>query len=746
MSTRRSASVGALPHERKHFVLRSGSSGSGGVSLDVRCACQYFGGETPSSSQGNRINVSTIGKREHQPTCIQYQGGKPNSTPALRQQEGEQLSSPASVDISFLERHPDLQKTSRTRGLVVRSISDAEDPLFQRCKRTRYDSADRMSNEGGGADGGGITTTTYDSVSMHRGISLRRVSRSPSQAKDLFVADLNIGGMSPTSKRQSPQKRRSVSASRRSSHVDFSRFASYQQVPQINLITPTPLPSTTVPYSSEKAPDFPATNIYKLSTTENKENIPHTDDIFTAEIESIESPTTTKLTLAIDINETIKRSTSQLNLITDTERDDENINPKVEEKMTTSTLPVAREIRKMSINVIDTILKRSHPPDEKDTSSSAIISKKPATETEVAEIDNIHSVPSISKLSDIQAPTDETAEIVLTEETQVPVKASYASRFKSMFSLKPTSNVSTTEERDLDQKKRGKSPAFSEISISRVEVSANVAIEVKTGSNAATSSKKANTETSKQVTETFSLKVDDMDQYMIKPSKPKSTSLSRSGTVTRSMSKEFVAGGSSALNIERQGISTSPIEIKDSFVPIIAPRGIVDPELWSSTNKVILPRRSSAVELPRSSSISRATSEHIYPESRGRPLYSAVIAIDSQGKKIVPPRSLSSSDRRADTLDDRQPIARGFSEQRVTLPMSNRQILDSRKDLSDLPSDSRKRLSFYVADPNAKIYPSTDQKTLTKATVCSENEGKVQSLTQDSQKPTKEEEPLKRTR
>ncbi|XP_073843372.1 uncharacterized protein isoform X5 [Musca autumnalis] len=268
MSARRSASVGALPQEKKHFVSRNESTG--GITLDVRCACQYFQSDSLLPERVNPVDSRPNSRLDfqHDPQCTEYAyeeqqraaASSPRPPPLAMHSisgdrkllAGERVTLPdperqsmrsmgkhhrswdqasASVDISFVEKYPELEDTAKRRGLVVRSISD-DDPQQQQHlsrSRQRFTSVDRMSN----ASGGGVGHRDPETMSMHSVRSLRRISRSPSKG-DLFVADINI---------EQPQRReqRSVSASRRSSNMDLY----HSMPPQINVITPTPLPQMT---------------------------------------------------------------------------------------------------------------------------------------------------------------------------------------------------------------------------------------------------------------------------------------------------------------------------------------------------------------------------------------------------------------------------------------------------------------------------------------------------------------------
>uniref|UniRef100_A0A1I8MSB3 Uncharacterized protein n=1 Tax=Musca domestica TaxID=7370 RepID=A0A1I8MSB3_MUSDO len=275
MSTRRSASVGALPQEKKHFVSRNESAG--GITLDVRCACQYFQSDSLLPERINPVDSRPNSRLDfqHDPQCAEYGYEEPMHVPGSfspRPQAahsplpltsasmamhsisgdrkllaGERITQPdperqsmrsigkhrswdqasASVDISFVEKYPELEDTAKKRGLVVRSISD-DDPQQQMQRgRQRFTSVDRMSNASGGGQ------RDPETMSMHSVRSLRRISRSPSKG-DLFVADIKI---------DQPRRReqRSVSASRRSSNMDLY----HSMPPHINVITPTPQPQMT---------------------------------------------------------------------------------------------------------------------------------------------------------------------------------------------------------------------------------------------------------------------------------------------------------------------------------------------------------------------------------------------------------------------------------------------------------------------------------------------------------------------
>ncbi|KAL5291481.1 hypothetical protein ACFFRR_010711 [Megaselia abdita] len=174
MSSRRpsrSASVGAIPREKKHFTSRNESAS--GLSLDVRCACQFFGND---SLLPERVNPA--GSRPGSKI-----GFHPETHPHLLHdnisQQSFQMSGNFPIDPDTLSR----------RGLVVRSISDASEPDI----KSREMSVDRFS----------IHSRDPDTMSVRSGISLRKVTNSN---QNLYVADLNIPtSRKPLTRTQVPQ-------------------------------------------------------------------------------------------------------------------------------------------------------------------------------------------------------------------------------------------------------------------------------------------------------------------------------------------------------------------------------------------------------------------------------------------------------------------------------------------------------------------------------------------------------------
>lgn len=318
MNPRRSASVGALPAEKRHFVSRNESTS--GASLDVRCACQYFQCDSllpdrvnpatdsrPTSTMGFHSDVGSERAQLHSPNPFQHVNlgsaiqmdqlsTRSYNIGSNAHMDIDRLSmrsvgahntldqSTAQVDISFVDKYPELEEVARSRGLVVSSISDAQDnempgapTTFMAGQRGRQMSLSRRMSSGGMRD-----PETWSTRSV---TSLRRISRSPSKS-DLFVADINI----PTTRTETRFEMRSASTSRRTSNVDLSHFASHRAMPallhggvpashtdisnafslttspqlpqqqapkltapQLNLIAPTPTPNTD---AIDMRPDF----------------------------------------------------------------------------------------------------------------------------------------------------------------------------------------------------------------------------------------------------------------------------------------------------------------------------------------------------------------------------------------------------------------------------------------------------------------------------------------------------------
>ncbi|XP_033149375.1 uncharacterized protein LOC117134777 [Drosophila busckii] len=216
LNSKRSASVGALPAEKKHFVSRVESAS--GASLDVRCACQFFQCDSLLPERVNPVD-SRPGSRQGQHSDdllpAYHMHTDELSTHSFEVVSHADLA--PSVDLSFMERYPELEQTARQRGLVVHSISDATEPELPGLGMGRR----RQLSMG-----------SMGRLSMRSGTSLRRISAGNSKT-DLYCADINI----PFG-RGSATDQRSASVSRRTSNAEL--YQAGILTPQLNIIAATP--------------------------------------------------------------------------------------------------------------------------------------------------------------------------------------------------------------------------------------------------------------------------------------------------------------------------------------------------------------------------------------------------------------------------------------------------------------------------------------------------------------------------
>ncbi|XP_034110452.1 uncharacterized protein LOC117572017 isoform X5 [Drosophila albomicans] len=234
LNSRRSASVGALPAEKKHFVSRVESAS--GASLDVRCACQFFQCDSLLPERVNPVDSRPGSRQSHH--CDEH---FPVDELSLHSFEVVSHADVApSVDLSYMERFPELEQTAKTRGLVVRSISDATEPGAELPGSHGGLLAGRRRQLSMGGVSSGSVGRFGDTYSMRSGTSLRRISAGNSKT-DLYCADINI----PSTMGRATGGQRSASVSRRTSNADLfqaSIVPGSMLPPQLNLIAATPLP------------------------------------------------------------------------------------------------------------------------------------------------------------------------------------------------------------------------------------------------------------------------------------------------------------------------------------------------------------------------------------------------------------------------------------------------------------------------------------------------------------------------
>ncbi|XP_043071464.1 uncharacterized protein LOC6570429 isoform X4 [Drosophila grimshawi] len=279
LNSRRSASVGALPAEKKHFVSRVESAS--GASLDVRCACQFFQCESLLPERVNPVDSRPSSRQDHHIDDQYHLQQDELSTHSFEVISHADVA--PSVDLSFMERFPELEQTARTRGLVVRSISDATEPDMPGNQQLGGLMAGRRRQLSMSGFSSGSVGRFGDNLSTRSGTSLRRISAGYSKT-DLYCADINIPNQMP----RGPGGHRSASASRRTSNADLFQatiMPGSLQAPQLNLITATPTPgmSDTPPqfysHQSSPAPDFrnakpPLSPDYMRPSAAKKENQP----------------------------------------------------------------------------------------------------------------------------------------------------------------------------------------------------------------------------------------------------------------------------------------------------------------------------------------------------------------------------------------------------------------------------------------------------------------------------------------
>lgn len=252
----RSASVGALPREKRHTTSRAESTSA--AVLDVRCACQYFQCESllpdrinpvdsrPGSSAGYAPDVNIIQLERpglHYASNRSFAVAKPPpdpdriSTKSFAMGQNKPKSFDQMSTRSFgLERQPAFDQISN-KGLVVRSISDAEQSEMAIPSWQNKPAADRVSVRSFGSHTH-ISRRDADTMSV-RNFGLKRISRSPSHS-ELYVAEIDVP---------------SLGGSRRGSKMDL---------PQFNVIAATPIMEARFPYGEHYQPH--------PGGSENKEN------------------------------------------------------------------------------------------------------------------------------------------------------------------------------------------------------------------------------------------------------------------------------------------------------------------------------------------------------------------------------------------------------------------------------------------------------------------------------------------
>lgn len=732
LNSRRSASVGALPAEKRHFVSRQESAS--GASLDVRCACQYFMCDSLLPERVNPVD-SRPGSRLSGHAEEQFPPGHLNIMRDDLSTHSFEVVSHAdvapSVDLSFMERYPELEQTARSRGLVVRSISDATEPDQFSAPHQGVGGAfvagRRRQLSMGGLSSGSVGRFP-DTLSMRSGPSLRRISAGNSKT-DLYCADINIPSSQPTG------GRRSASTSRRASNADLfqaSIVPGSLQPPQLNLI-----PATATPGLMDQPPLFPShqaspapsqqdfriakpplSTDYMRPSEVNKENqlpgntLPQNRPIDVSrfggdavrpsflvesdfqQLQSPYQPTVTPIdplakTVAelekvaqehsiVQIRDNIQAETrrppsiggdlsvaplkvgeqTKIEIIHDIPvvdidqlvRDEEE---KAAEHRSRSPRPSPRRPKSppvMATLQLPSSRTTSPTPAEPPVASASLqnLKRQHTPERQLSPERPTQWLPQQERaVSPTPAPT-----AINLQDASSEVKSSYTSRFKSMFGAKeprqkspsPAPQRSRTPSPSMQRHEKSPSPVklLSVFSRSKPQ-----AMSVVTTSSAAVKGKEAEP-LAVRVTETFSLKVDDMDQYCARPTKPLAPP---PNAQTMYSSREDFAASERA-----------SVDISEAFAPVVVsavPRGgSVSASMSISGGSFMAGNRnlySSEIEMPDPSYGHRDSASRDISLGGSRPLISVPIQISGSGSHVYRP------------LQHRAPSEqRGFGVQRKT--------------------------------------------------------------------------------
>ncbi|XP_033161529.1 uncharacterized protein LOC117141912 isoform X5 [Drosophila mauritiana] len=732
LNSRRSASVGALPAEKRHFVSRQESAS--GASLDVRCACQYFMCDSLLPERVNPVD-SRPGSRLSGHAEEQFPPGHLNIMRDDLSTHSFEVVSHAdvapSVDLSFMERYPELEQTARSRGLVVRSISDATEPDQFSAPHQGVGGAfvagRRRQLSMGGLSSGSVGRFP-DTLSMRSGPSLRRISAGNSKT-DLYCADINIPSSQPLG------GRRSASTSRRASNADLfqaSIVPGSLQPPQLNLI-----PATATPGLMDQPPLFPShqaspapsqqdfriakpplSTDYMRPSEVNKENqlpgntLPQNRPIDVSrfggdavrpsflvesdfqQLQSPYQPTVTPIdplakTVAeleqvaqehsiVQIRDNIQAETrrppsiggdlsatplkvgeqTKIEIIHDIPvvdidqlvRDEEE---KAAEHRSRSPRPSPRRPKSppvMATLQLPSSRTTSPTPAEPPVASAGFqnLKRQHTPERQLSPERPTQWLPQQERaVSPAPAPT-----AINLQDASSEVKSSYTSRFKSMFGAKeprqkspsPAPQRSRTPSPSMQRHEKSPSPVklLSVFSGSKPQ-----AMSVVTTSSAAVKGKEAEP-LAVRVTETFSLKVDDMDQYCARPTKPLAPP---PNAQTMYSSREDFAASERA-----------SVDISEAFAPVVVsavPRGgSVSASMSISGGSFMAGNRnlySSEIEMPDPGYGHRDSASRDISLGGSRPLISVPIQISGSGSHVYRP------------LQHRAPSEqRGFGVQRKT--------------------------------------------------------------------------------
>lgn len=723
LNSRRSASVGALPAEKKHFVSRTESAS--GASLDVRCACQFFMCDSLLPERVNPVDSRPSSRLAEHSDEQQHQQQQHDELSLHSFEIVSHADVAPSVDLSFMERYPELEQTARARGLVVRSISDATEP--EQAGVGGFVAGRRRQLSMGGLSSGSMGGGRFagDTLSMRSGTSLRRITAGYSKT-DLYCADINIP------RKESGQ--RSASASRRTSNADLfqaSIMPGSMQPPQLNLIaaTPTPGMGETAPqfgsHQASPAPgagaavgaggahDFrnakpPLSTDYMRPSEVNKEL--HSSDtlpqnrpidvtrfagdavrpsaLYEADLQPFQAPYQPTVKPIDPLAETVaelEQIAQEHNLVNirDNIQTQTRRPPSIASELSAKPLHLD-ELTKIEIVSaipvvdIDALLHEEEQKAVEHRSRSPRPTRRPksppmAPPAAPAAMSTLQ-LPSSRRTSPARngsaaAPAPAAAPVPLKrlhtperqlsperptkwqpmqqleratkwpaapeEPTLEPKSASYTSRFKQMFSSKqrdksptPQRSRSPSPMPTTSQQLREKSPSPSKL-LSVFNMGKPQAMSMVT-SGAGVMKRQEAEPLSVRVTETFSLKVDDMDQYSARPAKPQAAPPPPPphAQTMYSSREDFAAS-------ER----TSTMDISEAFAPVVVssvPRGTLSSfsgSLGSAGSSFMAGNRnlySSEIDMPSESELFRSSSSKdpsMHSHGGSRPLISVPIQI-----------------------------------------------------------------------------------------------------------------------
>ncbi|KAM8709047.1 hypothetical protein ACLKA7_015941 [Drosophila subpalustris] len=780
LGSRRSASVGALPAEKKHFVSRVESAS--GASLDVRCACQFFECDSLLPERVNPVDSRPCSRQgQHSddpfhPFNLHHDDISNHSFEVVSHADVA-----PSVDLSFMERFPELEQTAKTRGLVVRSISDATEPEMLGSHQGGFVAGRRRQLSMGGLSSGSVGRFG-DNLSMRSGTSLRRISAGNSKT-DLYCADINI----PTTMGRSAGGQRSASASRRTSNADLFQAhilpAGSLQPPQLNLIAATPTPgmgdlppqfSSHQPSPAPSNHDFrnakpPLSPDYMRPSSANKENqhpgdtLPQNKPIdvsrfagdtvrptalYESDLKSLQSPYQPTVTPIDPLAETVaelEQIAQEHNIVNirDNIQTQTRRPPSIASELSAKPLQVdeltkIEIVSDMPVVDIDALVHSEEQKAVEHRSRSPRPARRPksppAPPAPMSTLQLPSSRPSSPSpthpptvsptqmlkrqhtperqlsperptkwqpMTNVSQPVTIVGNITM-HETSPEVKSSYTSRIKSMFTSKgqeaqqksPTPQRSRSPSPFMERSPspfREKSPSPNKL-LAVLNKGKPQAMSI-VSSTANVMKRQEAEPLSVRVTETFSLKVDDMDQYSVRPAKPPPPP---PHAQTMYSSREDFAASERA-----------SVDVSEAFAPVVVsavPRGTLSSiggVSFMAGNRNLY---SSEIEMP-GAGWSQSESEFRSSSSKdpsvishgSRPLISVPIQISDSGSQVYRPLRAPSEQRYG--LQGKS----AFREPRTQSHDRSSRLTGSQDQLYGMPARMTKTVSFNFDERKSRL-------------------------------------------